>query len=81
MKKIILPLIVIALASCTASDKSKRVLEQQGYTEIEITGYSPFSCSEDDVFSTGFKAKGPTGIDVEGTVCCGWIKNCTVRID
>lgn len=60
--------------SCTDKDNATRILEEQGYTEIEITGYSPFSCSEDDIISTGFKAKSPSGKWVKGTVCSGLLK-------
>lgn len=66
--------------SCGASEeRSRAALEKSGYKDIEITGYSPFSCDEKDSFSTGFKATNPVGQRVEGVVCCGLLKNCTVR--
>lgn len=71
--------IAIILAACSNSDASRRALEQQGFTDIETTGWSPMSCSDDDTFSTGFKATNAQGQRVSGTVCCGWLKNCTVR--
>lgn len=76
-----LTLLTIAmLTACTRPDKSREVLQQEGYTNIEITGWSPFMCSEDDEWSTGFEATNAAGQRVEGTVCCGTLtKGCTIR--
>lgn len=57
MKKLIAIIAIASLAGCSAPERAKRVLDNSGYTEIEITGYSPFSCGKDDTFSTGFRAK------------------------
>lgn len=76
-----LPAMVLALAACSDGDTAQRILAQQGYTEIEITGWSPFSCSEDDTFSTGFIATSPAGLRVTGTVCSAWFKGATIRFD
>lgn len=72
-------ILLLALVACTAPNKATRALENQGFTDIEITGYSPFSCGEDDWSSTGFRAKNAQDQIVEGTVCCGAWKSCTVR--
>lgn len=79
-------LIIIAaflLASCaqTSSDSpAAETLRKSGYTDIELTGWSPFKCDEKDTFSSGFRAKNSNGSTVEGVVCCGLIfKGCTVR--
>lgn len=73
-------LAVIWLAGCTSPESATRTLQQAGFTEIQTTGYAgPFSCGRDDVFSTGFTAMNPQGAKVEGVVCCGWMKLCTVR--
>jgi hypothetical protein len=79
MKKLLVVLLLPLLLSCTRSDASRETLEKAGYTDIEITGYSPLSCSDSDTFSTGFTAKNPKGDTVSGVVCCGWLKNCTIR--
>lgn len=81
MKKLILlALATFALASCTDADEAKRVLEAQGFKNIEITGYNFFGCSKDDTFHTGFIAIGQNGQAVEGTVCSGLIfKGSTIR--
>lgn len=75
-----LPLAVL-LASCTDEPRSRRVLEEAGYTDIQITGFEAWACSDGDTFSTGFTAKGPTGRRTSGAVCCGTFKNCTIRTD
>lgn len=62
--------------------RQERILIQQGYTNIRMTGTPFFGCSKDDSFfaSSNFTATAPTGDDVEGTVCCGLMfKGCTVR--
>lgn len=62
--------------------KAERALEAAGYTEIEITGYPVMQCSDSDsmFFNKGFRAKSPSGQIVEGAVCCGFFKGCTVRL-
>lgn len=78
LKRIIF--IAILFIGCTDSSSSRETLQKAGFTDITITGWSPFSCGEDDTYSTGFSAKNPNGQMVEGVVCCGMIvKSCTVR--
>lgn len=67
------------IAGCTDAPHSREVLRKQGFTDVEITGYVWMACSEDDTYHTGFRAKNPQGIEVEGVVCCGLVKSCTVR--
>ncbi|BAQ22658.1 hypothetical protein AU156_gp008 [Edwardsiella phage PEi20] len=83
MKKILIALgMVFALAGCTDVENANRILEANGFTDIHFTGYAWMSCSEKDTFSTGFEAKGPTGIPVKGAVCSGmWFKNSTIRFE
>lgn len=82
MKKLLILLaIVFIFAGCTDANNAQRVLSVQGYTDIKITGYCLFGCSEDDFIHTGFIAKGPNGQTVEGVVCQGiFLKGATVRI-
>lgn len=60
-----------------------RALEGQGFTNIQLTGYSWFSCGKDDATCTGFVATGPSGNTVTGAVGCsydiGCGKGCTIR--
>lgn len=79
MKKILLLISLLFLVGCTNEGKSRRALENHGFTEIVFTGYSWFECSEEDTFSTGFVATNQNSETVQGTVCCGVIKGCTVR--
>ncbi len=84
MQKLISSLFIAAvlalpLLACTNEEKARSVLDKQGFTEVTFTGYAFSACSEDDVSHTGFRAKNPQGKEVEGVVCCGWLKSCTVR--
>lgn len=81
MKKLLLTLTLLVLTGCTNADKATSVLHKQGYTDIEITGYDFFACSEDDLYATGFEAKSVTGEFISGTVCSGMFKGNTIRLD
>lgn len=76
---IVLIICLYALMACSDYDRSRKTLESAGFTDIVITGYEPFSCSDDDTYSTGFNAKNPKGVVVDGVVCCGVVKACTIR--
>ena len=58
-----------------------RVLTEQGYTEIEITGWKPALAGHGETYSTGFKAKSPVGMPVSGAVTSGANKGHTIRFD
>lgn len=79
MKRTILTILLFALCACTDESASTRTLKDSGFTDIRLTGYSYFACSDDDTFHTGFTAKNSQGREVSGVVCCGWLKSCTVR--
>lgn len=80
MKKVILLASLIVLAACTNPPDAQKALDDLGFTEIQITGYNFFACSDDDFYHTGFSAKNPQGKTVTGTVCSGILfKNSTVR--
>lgn len=81
-KSISAALAVLALAGCTQPNNAQALLESQGYTDVRITGYNWWSCSDDDTYHTGFTAKGPTGKTIEGTVCAGlFFKGATIRFE
>lgn len=69
----------LALGACSSSKDAHKALTAAGYTDIQTTGYSWFSCGEGDSFSTGFIATGPSGKRVEGVVCSAWFKGSTIR--
>lgn len=82
MKTVMLILLLLGLTACTRPESAVRVLEGAGYSNIKITGYDWFACSDDDTFHTGFEAKGPTGRPVSGVVCEGVVfKSSTIRLD
>lgn len=71
---------LVLLAGCTDESSARDSLDAQGFTDIVITGWEPFSCGEDDDTSTGFTAINSNGEPVEGVVCCGFVfKGCTIR--
>lgn len=73
--------IVTRMGGCSDPEGVKRVLRQQGFTEVEVTGWRPFSASKGDMYSTGFRAKAPNGESVTGAVTSGFWKGHTVRLD
>lgn len=79
MRKMFL-LFTLMILGCSDESSARRTLHKAGYTDVQITGYDPFECGDDDSFHTGFIAKNPRGETVSGTVCCGWMtKGCTIR--
>lgn len=91
MKKVVtvvfvLLLIVVVVSmimggGLTQPEKAIRILSQQGYTNIEITGWRPMMCSDEDDFATGFQATSSNGSVVTGCVCSGIMKGSTIRLD
>jgi hypothetical protein len=81
MRNTILAVIVgILFAGCTNESDTIRTLQNAGFSNVNVTGYSWFECGQDDTFHTGFEATNPTGMRVSGTVCCGFLgKGCTIR--
>lgn len=74
-------IVIATLSACTKPDDTKRVLSDNGYTNIEITGYRMFKCDEKDTFCTGFSATSPIGKRVTGAVGSGIMKAYTIRLD
>lgn len=80
IKIFILILLLISSCNCTNEKDADRALKALGFTEVQVTGYNWFACSEDDWYHTGFKAINPKGELIYGTVCSGLLfKNSTVR--
>lgn len=74
--------LMLTLPGCTDNEKTYRILSNQGYTQIEFTGFRPFACSRDDSYSTGFRAVQPNGLPVSGTACSGlFFRGTTLRFD
>lgn len=81
MKKIITMLFMIFAISCTDPKTTRKVLEVNGYRNIEVKGWAFFGCSKDDTFTTQFEAISPSGKHVSGVVCSDWFKGATIRFD
>lgn len=74
--------VVLLQSSCTDEKEAQRILEAQGYTNIQFTGYKWFACSEKDTYTTGFEATGVNGKQIKGSVCSGmFFKNSTIRFE
>lgn len=71
---------LLLLVGCTDAPNTERVLREQGYTAIKVTGYAAWMCSEKDTFATAFEAKSPVGMPVKGAVCSSWLKGNTIRL-
>lgn len=79
MKKLVLSAALILLVGCTDPDNARRVLAENGYTDVQIGGYAAWSCGRDDTYATEFVATSPTGHRVTGAVCSAWTKGATIR--
>ena len=79
-KLMVVAIMALSLTGCTNSG-AKLTLEQQGYKNVKLTGYRIMACSDDDAFHTGFQAVTSAGATVTGTVCEGWFKGKTIRLD
>lgn len=76
MKKLII--LTMILTGCSDGLNASRILEADGVTEIEITGYQYFGCGKDDTVHTGFRGHKNTK-KVAGVVCSGLFKGYTIR--
>jgi len=83
MFRSILVLVIITISGCmNASDSTViRAAESAGLHDVKPTGLAPMSCAEDDMFRSHFTATRADGRKVEGSVCCGVLKDCTVRFE
>lgn len=84
MKKVLaVSAMCLSLASCGGNpDDAKRVLSQQGMTDIKIEGYAFWGCASGkngDTFASNFSATARDGTKVTGAVCGGFLKGYTVR--
>lgn len=69
-----------AIGGCTNPKHAQTVLENDGFTDIDFTGYNWFACSNDH-YHTGFIAT-KNGKRIKGTVCEGLLfKNATIRYE
>ena len=72
---------VILAGGCDVDkDRFDNVMESEGLDRPTQEVYDWFECGYGDLFSSGFHATNvATDKRVDGTVCCGLLKGCTVR--
>lgn len=73
--------ILIALALYPSEESTIQLLQDAGYSSIELHGYAPFACSEDDVYRIAFTATSQRNSQVSGTVCSAPLKGSTIRFN
>ena len=79
MNKLILFIICFILCACTNEKEARRVLDLDGFVDVEMTGYKFMACGHDDWYHTGFRAKRNFKV-VDGVVCTGLLfKASTIR--
>lgn len=72
--------LLFLLSGCVVGSGTAEVaVKNAGYANIEVQGLAPFSCGDDDLTGRHFRALAPNGQPVEGVVCCGILKSCTLR--
>lgn len=88
MVMLILSIMLLSSAGCQVSQSdAEDVLGDEGFHDVVVEDWAPFSCGADDAFKSHFRAKrnvvnadgSVTVRNVHGTICCGWWKDCTVR--
>lgn len=83
MRGIALRLLIVAagllLAGCTDTASARRIVEQEGVTNVEVTGYRVFGCLKGEDWHTGFTGT-RNGRPVSGVVC-GSLFTSSVRFD
>ena len=84
MKKLVFAVALGAiLAGCSDPDNARSMLENQGYTAIEMLGSPWFAgCSREDIYTDEFRATNFAGKPAHGVVCsgAGWGKATTIHL-
>jgi hypothetical protein len=80
MRKIYLLITIALLIACTDPKGTIQILTKQGYKNITITGYRPFSCWKNDL-ATGFTATDSNGFYVTGCNCYNVLTGSRIKID
>lgn len=78
---VIISLLALVMVNCTDEKGARKVLERNNYKVISVGGYDILRKSNDDVYSTSFKAVAPNGDIVTGCVTKGFFKGSTIRLD
>jgi len=75
----LLLIVVLAAGGGDFKPNARRTLADQGFTQVNLTGFEWFGCGRDDTYNTGFEAVSLNGHKVRGVVCSGIGKGMTVR--
>ncbi len=89
MKNILYTIVCVLLLGAGAlsfmglrdTDGAKRILENNGYTEVKVSDDFTLGCAKNEIYRTHFEALSPAGKFVTGTVCKGIVKGSTIRFD
>lgn len=71
--------LIFSLRGCSDEERSYETLDKAGFDQIELGGPDRWSCGGGDYFSNTFTARNSKGSVVNGVVCCGLYKGCTIR--
>jgi len=74
-------LLGVAVIGLSDEADMKRILEDDGYTEVQYTEIRSMACGQDDLYRTGFSAINANDKKVTGAVCSGPFKGNTIRLD
>ena len=78
-------LLASILSGCSQffdDNEAKRVAEDNGFSDVVITGRRLVGCGREDAYRVGFAATNSKGKHVTGVVCAGlFVKAYTVRLD
>lgn len=69
-----------AVGAVQASEKAIQILENQGYTNVELIGSAPFAGGEDDMYKFHFRAVNSNNREIEGVVTGDDFKGWTIRL-
>ena len=69
----------LQIAYWTDDEATVRTAEAAGLESVKPNGHAWWACGKDDLSATSFTAKHANGKQVSGAVCCGLLKNCTIR--
>ena len=81
LSKLLIAGSMLLLAACTDKPGAYKALDDLGFKNIDVGGYSWFMCDKNDTFHTKFTAVNANGKPVSGAVCSGWLKGNTIRFN
>lgn len=77
---IIICVILFGVYLFPPSDKTIiEVATKNGFSKVVPGNASLFSCSDSDRMGRKFTAINVNGMKISGIICCGLLKNCTIR--